>query len=197
MTGLSPTGRTHKAFQVTCASKLSSVPYRCPRFLASVHRRSRCPSSRGLGRGQRHGKQKQWSPSYLVDILRYTVHLVGPGHPWSVRQNHRLDFLWRRCVVFSEENTTAGGKRSWRWGISVVSLQVRGRDELVWPWDPCFYRKVLHCAHTGSPRSQSVGATLGWSAEADSLLIGMAAAFRHSRKYWNYEMRRTRTCVKK
>lgn len=30
-------------------------------------------------------------PSYLVDILRYPVHLLGPGHPgWRVGHNHTL-----------------------------------------------------------------------------------------------------------
>lgn len=40
-------------------------------------------------------------------------------------------------------------------GRSGPGLPVSVRDELVWPWDPCFYRKVLRCAHTGSPRSHS------------------------------------------
>lgn len=52
---------------------------------------------------------------------------------------------------------------------------VTERDELVGPWDPGFYRKVLRCAHTGvAPHAaaQSVGAPLVWSAEADSLQEG-------------------------
>lgn len=36
-------------------------------------------------------------PSYLVDILRYSVHLLGPGHPgWRVGHNHTLKFLQMR-----------------------------------------------------------------------------------------------------
>lgn len=41
--------------------------------------------------------------AYLVDILRYSVHLLGPGHPgWRVSHNHALKFLrWRFGVRFS------------------------------------------------------------------------------------------------
>lgn len=61
-------------------------------------------------------------PSYLVDILRYTVHLVGPGHPcWSVSQNHRLKFPLGEVEMGEKETVSAGNR-----GLSAVTE----RDEL-------------------------------------------------------------------
>jgi len=40
------------------------------------------------------------SETHLIDILRYTVHLIGPGHFGSLSQNHRrlFEFLLQENV---------------------------------------------------------------------------------------------------
>lgn len=76
-------------------------------------------------------------PSYLVDILRYSVHLLGPGHPgWRVGHNHTLKFLQMRPGLVPLDG--AAEPRL----LSAV-------NELVCSWFPSFYRKVLRSAHTG------------------------------------------------
>lgn len=120
-----------------------------------------CPLSGAAGVPPR-----QDACSYLVYILRYAVHLVGPGHPCrSVSHNHRLFPLeWE---LFP-------------WAL--VWRCLRERDELVRPWDPCFYRKVLRCAHTGSvSRCLSVGAQRRTHFKKD------VDAFKDRGKPWNYD----------
>lgn len=74
------------------------------RLRALINRCSRCPSV---------GTLTTKLPSYLVDVLRYTVHFLGPGHPcWCVSQNHRLKIPFRVLFFLFHE--------LWRWFVDPV-----------------------------------------------------------------------------
>lgn len=137
--------------------------------------------------------------SYLVDILRYTVHLVGSGHPcWSVSQNHRLrDFLFLDKgwggFFFSPPNCVMRGKPQLLAENRSSCLPVTERDELVWLRDPCFYRKVLRCAlrpHRLPTQPVSPSVRLGAQRRTHSRRGG--AAFRSGGKL-NHATRGSRT----
>ncbi len=130
-------------------------------------------------RGQRRGNKLPNSPSYLVDILRYTVHLVGPGHPcWSVSQNHRPRFPLGEAEMVcpncdGRKSTAAGGDRGscLRWRRETSSS---GRGI------PAFIGKSS-AAPTPAPHAATQSVALGWSAEADSLLQGRCCL------HWRWE----------